>query len=770
MLRFPALSAWTRCVSMLLMALFCMPFSTTSAQSNADPSGKSGGSPFVSDPYLVFVAEDSAYLRCGPSGDDYRTDPLRHGQELEVYVETEDGWLGVRPTDDSFCWIPADAAKLIDTQNNANAKPDAIEAEIIEDKTVAWIGTNLGRARRYRWLVQLGEGEIVTILGRSERDGPDGPQTWYRIVPPSGEFRWIHRDQVVTTAEELIAGLRNDEPSESIEFLPGGPSAVQHRNAVQPRNSGQSGNNRADRVASSRSGQIGSGQIGSGLRRVSDDQPYRDDLPRETEEERLATLAEIRRLDEIERHIEARNRSRFDRANETTTDTPIDDHVAEVANHPESAPHNGTADHQIRSFSQRVTEGLSSLLSGRQKGTPTLEPSTKSSRRVPDLVPIGSGLATTPAAAVPPASPETERNGESADTNTMVAGTTAPPQTLAAPVAQPTPTAVAQAPAQDVTGNQIKTVAATAHPEFRTGESQIAIMSSPRLVARSEYPSSAPGSFVAPRKLRTITAAQIEEVQRAVATSTPESLPTIMSSLMARGASAPEIRLVADAAQRFSMNELAQRARDYESLARRRDGDTVVSTSTLGTPTIAASTPMYPAPTYPAPTYSGPTYPAPSPTPSYPPAGTMNMSSMASTPSQTNDAPTNGGSFVARVGTGTAQPSGSIMPTSHTQSFASPSPETVTMGSVPTGPSTIPAASTSEQTGVLVEVYSADPNRPPYAITDRGGQTVAYVTPAPGVDLKTHLGSQVRIQGESGFLQGLDTPHVLATAAQRVLR
>ncbi|MFG0264040.1 MAG: hypothetical protein ACF8AM_02675, partial [Rhodopirellula sp. JB055] len=278
--RYSAHLAQKPVIGVLFCLLVALTNSVVSAQSNG--SGDSA-SPFVSEPYLVFVAEESAYLRCGPSGDDYRTDPLRHGQELEVYVETEDGWLGVRPTDDSFCWIPADAAKLIDSDLGPNAKPDALEAEIIEDKTVAWIGTNLGRARRYRWLVQLREGETVTILGRSERDGPDGPQTWYRIVPPSGEFRWIHRDQVVTTAEELVADLRSITTDEPIEFLPGGPSHIPEQRA---------------RVASSSRSE----SVGSGLRRVSDNQPYRDDLPRETRQERLEALAEIRRLDEIERH------------------------------------------------------------------------------------------------------------------------------------------------------------------------------------------------------------------------------------------------------------------------------------------------------------------------------------------------------------------------------------------------------------------------------------------------------------------------------------
>lgn len=151
------------------------------------------------EPYSVFVADEGAHAHCGPAEDYYRTDPLRYGQALEVYAETEDGWLGIRPPEDSFCWVPAETVELA-------RNPDS--GTIVEDRTVAWIGTHLGRARQYRWQVQLAEGEPITIIGKSEREGPDGPQLWYRIVPPSGEYRWVHRDDVVMSSEELVEAVR----------------------------------------------------------------------------------------------------------------------------------------------------------------------------------------------------------------------------------------------------------------------------------------------------------------------------------------------------------------------------------------------------------------------------------------------------------------------------------------------------------------------------------------------------------------------------------
>jgi len=162
-------------------------------------------------PHLVYVDQEGVTARCGPGPQFYRTDPLRHGQSLEVYVETDDGWLGVRPPDESFCWLPADVLKVSKKQDFAI---------VTEDETLAWIGTHLGKANKYLWQVALAKGEEVAILGRAKREGADGIQLWYRIVPPAGEFRWIHRDQVVENPELLVRG----KPSTRSEFAHAEPT------------------------------------------------------------------------------------------------------------------------------------------------------------------------------------------------------------------------------------------------------------------------------------------------------------------------------------------------------------------------------------------------------------------------------------------------------------------------------------------------------------------------------------------------------------------
>lgn len=157
---------------------------------------QSGGQAWSEDgpiePYLAYVAREGLHTRCGPSADFYQTDPLKAGQAVEVYLETDNGWLGIRPPNNSFCWLQSDQVNVADDESTGT---------VTEAGAVAWIGTHLGRARQYRWQVQLDAGEQVSIIGTAKRPGPEGDEVWYRIVPPSGEFRWIHESDLVDSPD-----------------------------------------------------------------------------------------------------------------------------------------------------------------------------------------------------------------------------------------------------------------------------------------------------------------------------------------------------------------------------------------------------------------------------------------------------------------------------------------------------------------------------------------------------------------------------------------
>lgn len=136
----------------------------------------------------VYVAVERAVLRSGPGKEYYPTGHVAQGTSLEVFHRTDDAWLGIRPPQGSFSWVPASDAYLL---------PGGRVIEIINPKAVSWIGSSLGSAKQYRWQVQLKTAEQLSVLGEQATKDAEGQEVlWYKIAPPSGEFRWIRAEDV----------------------------------------------------------------------------------------------------------------------------------------------------------------------------------------------------------------------------------------------------------------------------------------------------------------------------------------------------------------------------------------------------------------------------------------------------------------------------------------------------------------------------------------------------------------------------------------------
>ncbi len=569
----------TLCLAMLVTPLF------------ADDGPAEDGS-LSADPYIVYVAVDEAFARCGPAGDYYRTDALRRGQELEVYVETADGWLGIRPPADSFCWIPASSVNL---SGNSDL------ATVLEDRTVAWIGTHLGRARRYRWQVQLAKGEPVTVLGKSERDGPDGPQLWYRIVPPSGEFRWVHREQIVESAEELVQRVVSlDEPPEDLDVVAEERTEIDKKVdeflvpvAIEPRFSRY------------------------------DQQPSNNDT-----EELKSSSRSSRRTSPKTTGSDSAFGSGLQARHELKQDWQTND--TRGSNSGATAIDQVSTTHSLGNESRPVAQ-VAFI------GTPKLQTIGHSFE---SMTPADSELAS--------------------DAN-WVGGAARRP-----------------------------TSASTSSNTNAFGEVQQASgISDSFAPARSSFP--------------VVSAQSIARVQAEVTDANADKLQLLLSRVMAAGGSAQEAepiaqagemlaRMTTDSVEARRAQAVVDRTRQYQRVAARRDGDSVIQSNVK--PQIPVTSPAQP-------------------------------------------------------------PLGFLSPLSQPQS-------TAPLSAPPT------AGETMTETGYLVQVYSARPNSPPFAITDNNGRTIAYVTPSPGTNLRMHLNNYIRVEGPRGYVNGLDTPHILATQTSRV--
>ncbi len=173
------------CCMALLFVAQCLLAPTSAVES---PSQASPTEADQAQAAVVYVSVSRGELRSGPSEEFYPTDYLPRGSSLEVHHRTNDNWLGVRPPAGSFSWVPAADAYLL---------PGGKIVEITSPSAVSWIGTSLGTAKQYRWQVKLKQGEQLGVLGEQSTQSSDGKEVlWYKIAPPSGEFRWIHAQAV----------------------------------------------------------------------------------------------------------------------------------------------------------------------------------------------------------------------------------------------------------------------------------------------------------------------------------------------------------------------------------------------------------------------------------------------------------------------------------------------------------------------------------------------------------------------------------------------
>ena len=151
-------------------------------------------------PYKTCVAADEVYVRSGPGQNYYPTDKLRRGQEVEVYRHDPGGWCAIRPVDGSFSWVSGRFLKP--TDHNL--------AVVAEEGVSARVGSRFSDIREVVQ-VRLRKGEVVEIL-EGPPQGGRGSQGWFKIAPPSGEFRWVAAKYL--DASYPRDGLRKAPPPE----------------------------------------------------------------------------------------------------------------------------------------------------------------------------------------------------------------------------------------------------------------------------------------------------------------------------------------------------------------------------------------------------------------------------------------------------------------------------------------------------------------------------------------------------------------------------
>ena len=157
-----------------------------------DNSGQIGG--IVS--FSAQVAGDETLIHAAPGTEsDYGTGTLRAGDIVEIFFKNDAGWCAIRPPQGCYSWVNGNFVRVSGDGTGVIASPDAekeVPVRVGADSVLKSSSVQIG----------LKSGRTVTILGETTLTGG---QKWYKIAPPSGEFRWIHLDQLVQN--DLLARI-----------------------------------------------------------------------------------------------------------------------------------------------------------------------------------------------------------------------------------------------------------------------------------------------------------------------------------------------------------------------------------------------------------------------------------------------------------------------------------------------------------------------------------------------------------------------------------
>ncbi len=163
-------------------------------------------------PYKAYIASDGVYVRSGPGKNYYPTMKLPLGAEVEVYRHDPGGWYAIKPPEESFTWV---AARYVEVDEDGLGT-------IKGEQVAARVGSTFSDIRDVIQ-VRMYEGEVVEILGEKQFTGTSEAGKWYRVAPPSGEFRWVFGRLV--DANYMTSGVRSTAGTTSPLLIPPRPPA-----------------------------------------------------------------------------------------------------------------------------------------------------------------------------------------------------------------------------------------------------------------------------------------------------------------------------------------------------------------------------------------------------------------------------------------------------------------------------------------------------------------------------------------------------------------
>ncbi|HEV3435716.1 MAG TPA: hypothetical protein VG122_00055, partial [Gemmata sp.] len=162
-----------------------------------------------SGPYLATVIDSGAKLRANPSEVYPDTATLRQGDRLLVDHEEPNGWLAVQDAPGklySLSWV---IMQFVDFDTT---KPLPQNVTVQDDTTLAPGQIGVAQPLTYIRQTKIPAGTILTVVGQKVLyEG----KSWYPVIPPSGDFRYIPKQLVRMDKIANVSGYTVRESSAS---------------------------------------------------------------------------------------------------------------------------------------------------------------------------------------------------------------------------------------------------------------------------------------------------------------------------------------------------------------------------------------------------------------------------------------------------------------------------------------------------------------------------------------------------------------------------
>jgi hypothetical protein len=165
-------------------------------------------------PYRAVVSDAEVRLRAGPSDKYPETGTLPKGTEVIVHDEAN-GWLAVQPPG-SVSWVPM---QLVDFDKSQKIPQNVMtQAEVTLSPGRVGLAEPLAEVR----LAKLPAGTILMVIGdKATFDN----RSWYPVVPPLGDFRYLPKTAIQAGSSVNTSFSVRDTPPPGLPPAPGaGPA------------------------------------------------------------------------------------------------------------------------------------------------------------------------------------------------------------------------------------------------------------------------------------------------------------------------------------------------------------------------------------------------------------------------------------------------------------------------------------------------------------------------------------------------------------------